>query len=248
MENKVSQDKDEASKEEGELKRQRDEDLEKKEVNGDQPAKKKKKFLGKTNFVNDDEYEDILESGWFYLDSSNNPQGPFTSKEMKGWFIAGFFFESTMVRRIKETVYTPIMEREEFKQCDISSTVVSTDIYSRNDANTAKSAHSGFGSDKYEYFHADESLTEKTDGYAQSAFFTDNGKFMPTNSYYASRGIPEDRAGRMLAHYLDMDAYQEKMRQSKAIEVTQRPKVTKKMVEAFKKKKVDKQRRRILQM
>jgi len=51
----------------------------------------------------------------------------------------------------------------------------------------------------------------------------------------------------MLAHYLDMEAYQEKMRQSQA-EIAQRPKVTKKMVEAFKKKKVDKQRRRILQM
>jgi hypothetical protein len=167
---------------------------------------------------------------------------------MKEWFIAGFFFESTMVRRIKETDYTSIMEREEFKQCDISSTVVSTDIYHRDDANT-KSVHSGFGADKYDYFHADESLTEKTDGYAQAAFFTDNGKFMPTNSYYASRGIPEDRAGRMLAHYLDVDAYQDKMRAAKAhTDGVQRPKVTKKMVEAFKKKKVDKQRRRILQM
>jgi hypothetical protein len=52
-----------------------------------EPVKKKKKeFLGKTNFVNDDEFEDILDSGWFYIDSSNNPQGPFSSKEMKQWY------------------------------------------------------------------------------------------------------------------------------------------------------------------
>jgi len=183
MENKKLHDQDnlkEMSNEtnnEEELKRIRDENPEKNEI-GEEPAKKKKKFLGKTNFVNDDVYEDILESGWFYLDSSNNPQGPFTSKEMKEWFIAGFFFDTTMVRRIKETDYTSIMEREEFKQCDItSSTVVSTDIY-HGDGAASKP-----GQDKYDYFHADDSLTEKTDGYAQAAFFTDNGKFMPTNSY-----------------------------------------------------------------
>lgn len=67
------------------------ETVESEKVENEEPTKKKKKeFQGKTNFVNDDN-EDILESGWFYIDSSNNPQGPFSSKEMKQWY-APFLF------------------------------------------------------------------------------------------------------------------------------------------------------------
>jgi len=84
----------------------------------------------------------------------------------------------------------------------------------------------------------------------ESAFFnTSTGRFQPVSSYYAAKGVPEDKAGRMLAHYLDVDAYQDQMREARSNpEPEGKIKVTKKMIEQFKKKKIDKQRRRILMM
>jgi len=69
----------------------------------------------------------------------------------------------------------------------------------------------------------------------------------PTDAYWAAKGIPNDPSGRMLAHYLDIDEYQEKMRLAK-MNPTAKKKTTKKMIKAFKKKKEDKKRRRILMM
>jgi hypothetical protein len=224
-----------------------------------EPVKKKKKqFVAKTNFVNNDEFEDIHESGWFYLDSYEKPQGPFSTREMKQWYIAGFFFETTMVKRINEEEFMPISECEEFKNYDLSATMVSTDIYSMNTASlsTQKKLDSYGDLDQpdHNYNHYDEpayySQPSVSGNYAQTAYFNShNGRFAPVSNHFAAKGLPEDRAGRMLSHYLDMDSYQESMRAAKnSSEAETKPKVTKKMVNAFKKKKVDKQRRRILMM
>jgi hypothetical protein len=223
-----------------------------------EPAKKKKKqFVGKTNFVNNDEFEDILETGWFYLDSYEKPQGPFSSREMKQWYFAGFFFETTMVKRINEEEFVPISECEEFKHYDLSATTgVSTDIYSMDAASTEQK-QDYYGEEQYghnNYNHYESVYHQQpsaSDNYAQSAYFNShNGRFAPVASHFAAKGIPEDKAGRMLSHYLDMDSYQESMRAAKGSEQEGggKVKVTKKMVSAFKKKKVDKQRRRILMM
>jgi len=223
-----------------------------------EPVKKKKKqFVAKTNFVNNDEFEDILESGWFYLDSYEKPQGPFSTREMRQWYIAGFFFETTMVKRINEEEFTSISECVEFKNYDLSSSIVSTDIYSMNspDFSPQKKVDSYGDMDQsgHNYSHYDEpayySQPAVSGNYAQTAYFnTHNGRFAPVSNYYAAKGLPEDKAGRMLSHFLDMDSYQESMRAAKNSEPETKPKVTKKMVSAFKKKKVDKQRRRILMM
>jgi len=222
--------------------------------------KKKKEFLGKTNFVNDDAFEDILASGWFYIDSSGIPQGPFSSKEMKEWFIAGFFFDNTLVKRINDPDYEPISGCELFKHCELSSNVVSTDIYTTTQNNQeviklpekleSKSTLSTRFNPCYDPVPYYEDDSEEKGLYTQTAFFnTHNGRFTPVNSYYAARGIPEDRDGRMLSHYLDIDEYQEKMRAAKTnVDPNARPKISKKMISAFKKKKIDKQRRRILMM
>jgi hypothetical protein len=231
-----------------------------------EPAKKKKKqFVGKkTNFVNIDEFEDILETGWFYLDSYEKPQGPFSSREMKQWYFAGFFFETTMVKRINEEEFVPISECEEFKHYDLSATtIVSTDIYSMDGALSTEKKQDYYGEEQYghNYNHYDESAYYQpqqqqqqptlSGDYAQSAYFNSHsGKFAPVASHFAAKGIPEDKAGRMLSHYLDMDSYQEAMRTAKSSDAEGggKVKITKKMVSAFKKKKVDKQRRRILMM
>jgi hypothetical protein len=44
-------------------------------------------------------------------------------------YIAGFFFDTTLVKRVSDTLYKSIAECEEFKNLDFSSTAVSSDIY-----------------------------------------------------------------------------------------------------------------------
>jgi len=218
-----------------------------------EPVKKKKKvFLGKTNFVNDDEFEDMFESGWFYIDSSGNPQGPFTSKEMKEWFIAGFFYETTMVKRINDLDYLPISECPEFQHCELSSTVVSTSFYTNTLPQEVAPPKTENLQPAYEDFYSpydDPTAFDPNGTFAQTAFFNSHtGRFTPTSSYHASKG-PDDRDGRMLSHYLNIEEYQEKMREAKNnLDNLKRPKITKQMIKTFKKKKEDKQRRRILMM
>eukprot|EP01126_Amoeba_proteus_P025989 TRINITY_DN257_c0_g1_i3.p2 TRINITY_DN257_c0_g1~~TRINITY_DN257_c0_g1_i3.p2 ORF type:complete len:148 (+),score=38.28 TRINITY_DN257_c0_g1_i3:846-1289(+) len=69
----------------------------------------------------------------------------------------------------------------------------------------------------------------------------------PADAYWMSKGLPTDKDGRMLAHYLDVDAYQEQMRLASQ-DLPKRKKVTKKMIKHFKAKKEDKKRRRFLMM
>jgi len=231
-----------------------------------EPSKKKKKeFLGKTNIVTDDEYEDILESGWFYIDSVGNPQGPFSSKEMKEWYVAGFFYETTMVKQIHDNDYVTISENEAFKNFDLSSTADNTLAYYNN----VQANHDSYQeSDTTNYYSSDthpygpysygnnninnDQANENAD-YAQTAFFnTHNGRFTPTGSSYAAKGRPEDREGRMLSHYLNMDEYQEKMRAAQnepySRQVSKKPKMTRKMIESIKKKNEEKKVKKILFM
>jgi len=250
-----------------------------KEDQTDEPVKKKKKqFVAKTNFVNG-EFEDILETGWFYLDSYGKPQGPFSTLEMKQWYNAGFFFETTMVKRINEEEFVPISGCEEIKSYDTSTTMVSADIYSMGTSILPSEAMKDsydvhnynpyapsyyaqpIASNSYVQPITPSSFVQPTvpsnyvqpsaaNNYAQTAFFnTHNGRFAPVGNHFAAKGIPEDKAGRMLSHYLDVDSYQEAMRAAKNSEPDQgKVKVTKKMVNAFKKKKVEKQRNRFLTM
>jgi len=193
----------------------------------------------------------MFESGWFYIDSSGNPQGPFTSKEMKEWFIAGFFYETTMVKRINDQDYVSISECVEFKHCELSSTVVSTSFYTntlpQEVISPPKTENSHYA---YEDSSAYSAYDDPHGNFAQSAYFNSHsGRFMPTSTYHTSKLLPDDREGRMLSHYLNIDEYQEKMREAQNNpDLLKRPKVTKKMIQQYKKKKEDKQRRRILMM
>lgn len=64
---------------------------------------------------------------------------------------------------------------------------------------------------------------------------------------FRGRQVPTDREGRMMAHYFDFEAYQQQMRDANENPL-KKPKITKKMIKSYKKKKIDKQRRRILMM
>lgn len=96
-----------------------------------------------------------------------------------------------------------------------------------------------------------ESQSHSTpDSATQAAYFNaSTGKFAGGhhNSYWEKKNLPTDRDGRMLAHYLNMEAYQEQMRMASQLP-KKKKKITPGMVKYYKKRKEDAKRRRILMM
>lgn len=380
-----------------ELKRKREVETTEEDANGDTPQynKKKKQFVGRTTFVDETEEEDILVSGWFYLDQHGGQQGPYTTRDLKEWYIAGYLYPGTNVKRVYETDFKPIIQCDEFKRTEqrITTDVISyyqsqsaaevtkaptetvtapipeetpvvitpavpepepepltttdenfpdafgpedetlTDdeklqwqqyqrqqqyqyymyvqycqkiqeaeraqqeandqellfqdqLYQQRKQQNALEAHIAqeklemarsmasnpyyghipktaaeeaaeaeeAGEDEFEDTRelppesASQPVTTIDNTYAQKAFFNSaSGRYTAETpeDHFRTRRIPTDREGRMMAHYFDVEAYQDQMRQA-AANPTKRPKVTKQMIKTYKKKKVDKQRRRIL--
>jgi len=184
----------------------------------------------------DPDYEDILVSGWFYLDAEGNKQGPFMTTEIRDWFIDGFFTRELKVKRVYEENFSRMSDRDEFKnlkQKPIRHISYLNDYYA--DPN-------------WSFYQGPPASNVPDDGsYAQNALFNLNGKFATTdaNTHWRKKGLPEDKEGRMMAHYFDVESYQEQMRNLKQNPPKKR-KVTKKMIQFYKKKKEDKKKRRIL--
>jgi len=218
--------------------------------------KKKKEYKARSSYIGDDEFEDILASGWYYLDSNGEKQGPFTTKEMKEWFVAGFFDDDLMIKRIQETEFGTIKDRAEFQNLERRP---QDQVYAPANTYQAQQQLAAAPNPYYQegpsfYDPAlEEAVTEEppqqTPGdYSQKAFFTTlKGRFSASDqeSYWQKKGLPTDKEGRMLSNYFDYDAYQEQMRNAKQLE---KKKVSKSQIKAFRKKKVDKKRRRILMM
>jgi len=222
--------------------------------------KKKKQYKAKSSYIGDDEFEDILATGWFYQDSTGEKQGPFTTKEMKEWFVAGFFDDDLLVKRITETEFVMISDREEFRNLERrpqDQVYVPTNSFQIQQMAMANPFYQDPGTGYFDpaveaslgmpAAAAPEPQNASGD-YTQKAFFTTlKGRFSATDqeSYWQSKGLPTDKDGRMLSNYFDYEAYQEQMRNAKPGE---KKKVTKAQIKAFRKKKVDKKRRRILMM
>jgi len=230
--------------------------------------KKKKQYKAKSSYIADDEFEDILATGWFYKDSNGDKQGPFTTKEMKEWFVAGFFDDDLLVKRIHETEFGTISERPDFKDLERRP---QDQVYVPMSAFQAQqqlvTAPNPYYQDGPSFFDPAFEETPPAPAppvpapvvvepepetiardYAQKAYFTTlKGRFSATDqeSYWSMKGLPSDKDGRMLSNYFDYEAYQEQMRNAKPAE---KKKVSKAQIKAFRKKKVDKKRRRILMM
>jgi len=195
-----------------------------------------------------DQYEDILVSGWFYLDHEAMKQGPFLTTEMRDWFVDGFFTRDLKVRRVYEEEFSRIGDRDEFKglkQKPIRHMSYFNDYYADpnwNYFNQPPSAPSSSNSTTPN--PPVNNAPEKEEGsYSQKAMFNLGGKFAQGQgqgggnmSYWKMKGLPEDREGRMMANYFDVEQYQEQMRNMKQNPPKKR-KVTKKMIQYYKKKK-----------
>lgn len=64
--------------------------------------------------------------------------------------------------------------------------------------------------------------------------------------YWAKQNVPADKEGRMMSYFFDVEAYQDQMREAQA-KPHVKPKISKNMVKSFKKKKMERQARRILE-
>eukprot|EP01120_Amphizonella_sp_Union-15-10_P000721 TRINITY_DN10751_c0_g1_i1.p1 TRINITY_DN10751_c0_g1~~TRINITY_DN10751_c0_g1_i1.p1 ORF type:complete len:279 (-),score=71.00 TRINITY_DN10751_c0_g1_i1:84-920(-) len=210
-------------------------------------------------------FEDILVSGWLYLDAEGKRQGPFSTIEMKEWWIGGFFDPNLLVKRVQENDYLKISERSEFRQLDRSGSVhsmyhydyygVPESIYNPTSDNPTDNVDLGFPPDSF----GDLTPTEYVDefGYEQKGFFnTKTGRFQSSGDYsnhWEKKGLPSDRDGRMMAHYFDLDAYQEQMREAKRRKLEEpEPIVGKKpskkaIIAYYKKKKEERKRKKLLQ-
>mmetsp|Transcript_9680 Transcript_9680/g.10719 ORF Transcript_9680/g.10719 Transcript_9680/m.10719 type:complete len:256 (-) Transcript_9680:32-799(-) len=190
-----------------------------------------------------------LDKGYVYNDSNGKVQGPFMYSQMLDWWHAGYFQSDLKVKRTGEEQMVPISKRPEFQVPAQTSEMGGGGQGYYPAASQARFApYSGSGVKASDY------QPLGTVDYSQAATFdTRTGRF--TSTYYAnyweSRGLPSDRAGRMMMHYFDHDAWQEQMRERKRVkELYQgknKRKVTKEMLKHFKKKKAEKKRRRIIQ-
>eukprot|EP01124_Arcella_intermedia_P015755 TRINITY_DN2232_c0_g1_i1.p1 TRINITY_DN2232_c0_g1~~TRINITY_DN2232_c0_g1_i1.p1 ORF type:complete len:188 (-),score=47.85 TRINITY_DN2232_c0_g1_i1:50-613(-) len=184
---------------------------------------------------------------------------------MKEWFVAGFFNNEILVKRISDTVFQRISDREEFKHLERkphAQTYAPTATFDQIQNFEQESSQNPY----YQDFLYDPSYDNQpppppkpqqqapvpppvsdTGSYSQAAYFTKlNGRFsVDQMTHWRTKGLPMDKDGRMMSHYFDVDAYQEQMRNAPP---PKKKKVTKSMIKYFQKRKEDKKRRRVLML
>jgi len=142
-----------------------------------------------------------------------------------------------LIKRVNEEDYTRIGDREEFKglkQKPFRSMSYFNDHYA--DPN-------------WSYFNQPPvmSMNQGTEGYEgrynqqqgqQNVQVMQQKAQKDSHNYWKRKGIPEDKEGRMMAHYFDVEQYQDQMRNFKQNPPKKR-KVSKKMIQFYKKKKED---------
>jgi len=226
----------------------------------EQVPKKKKEYKATSSFIGDDEFEDILERGWFYVDSNDDKQGPFTTKEMKEWYVAGFFNNELLVKRVADPNFQKISDREEFKQLErkpSAQTYAPLTTFEQQQTLEQETAQNPYYQDfpavydpSFEQEASAQDIPNDADpsNYVQAAFFTTlKGRFSAGDqaTHWKKKGLPTDKDGRMLSHYFDVEAYQEQMRNC---DPPKKKKVTKNMIKYYKKRKEDRKRRRALML
>jgi len=71
---------------------------------------KKKVFVAKSPFISSGYVEDPTLRVWYYLDESNQIQGPFTTLEMDHWFDNGYFFNELLIRLREKNEFVQLIQ------------------------------------------------------------------------------------------------------------------------------------------
>jgi len=196
-----------SSKEENPYERAENEEKERKDVS------KEKEGEDKT----DEEIDnfDLSTPCWFYLDSNELKQGPFSFKEMFLWWKGGYFPSELLVKTIWDEDFrqlglipefydAPIRlveriekeQEEQVKQGNIEVPMVPTYYEPNKDEE-----------------HPVPLKNPKFQDYAvKGTFNITTGKFQKEDSsFLEQKGVPTDRDSRLLHHYIDMNQYQQQM-------------------------------------
>jgi len=201
---------------------------------------------------------DMNSPSWFYIDSNGARQGPFSFKEMYTWWRSSFFPQDLMVKSVWDhdfrlLIHVPefyninpkIAEKLEGEREDILKSRSYATSYS-----TAASYATSIAPTDYALSSSalpDPAPAAAGDDYTVVGSFSSlSGKFQArdTDSHFASKGLPSDRALRMMSHYFDYDKYQEQMNAAKAAGV--KKKKVKGTKEFWKKRKDAKKHKKML--
>jgi hypothetical protein len=212
-------------------------------------------LIARSTILNRDTTDKTEGDKWVYLDTSNQQQGPFSTEEIRAWWLSGYFHADLQIKKVSEDNFSALITRSEI----IAAPSTAATQYNNNNATAGHYAPQGHYAAQDEY--AGEALTPgDEEEYTQVAYFNRlNGRFGGTSggTYWDKKSLPTDREGRLLAHYMDIDAYQEAMRQRqyqkemgmlKDEDPLKKVRNKRKVIEQFKKKKEDRKKRRLIQM
>eukprot|EP01128_Nolandella_sp_AFSM9_P008169 TRINITY_DN4729_c0_g1_i1.p1 TRINITY_DN4729_c0_g1~~TRINITY_DN4729_c0_g1_i1.p1 ORF type:complete len:301 (+),score=44.12 TRINITY_DN4729_c0_g1_i1:105-905(+) len=195
------------------------------------------------------EVEDLLVNGWLYLDSFGKRQGPFETAEMQEWRYEGYLTGDLQVRRVHEENFGPLKDRAILSQAPPPRPAyyvppVQLSTYTAPDPVSSTSAITT-------PYQAPVSRPPRDGSYVQSAAFSTLGgrfKAQTPQEHWSSKGLADDKAGRMMAHYFDVDSYQQEMQEKARAEALEsgKRKLTKSQLKFFKKRKELKRARNML--
>jgi len=138
---------------------------------------KKKVFVSKSPFSSSGYVEDPTLRVWYYLDESNQVQGPFTSLEMDHWFDNGYLFNELLVRVKEKNDFVQLIQlfgKVEFINCYVPDTGVRSDGLKRdNPLSSSKKERSVFN------FGFDEKAIQSPSSINKDSTFFERNKSSP---------------------------------------------------------------------
>ena len=152
---------------------------------------------------------------WLYVDAQGDEQGPFAATQMQQWAAHHQLPPETLVRHVSEAQGS---RRPLHTVVHLGgSTAAPTDPMAERVAIPTDQAEGR----ALKAARLDASAPgRKYDEYvAIGNFNIANGRFTPQHrvgdAYWASKSLPPDRAGRMMAHYFDFEQWQDRKNQRK---------------------------------
>jgi len=186
---------------------------------------------------------DLSTPCWFYLDSNELKQGPFSFKEMFLWWKGGYFPNELLVKTIWDEDFRELGQIPEFYNAPIRL----IERIEKEQEEQVKQGHievpmvpTYYEPNKDEEHPAPLKNPKYQDYAVKGTFNSLTGKFQKEEggTYFEQKGIPGDRDARMMAHYFDMNQYQQHMNAVAAEKKKKKPvKGTKKFWKERKEKK-----------
>ncbi len=204
---------------------------------------------------------DLVTPCWFYMDSNNERQGPFSFKDMYTWWKTGYFTKDLQVKTVWDNDFKKLENILLFHsvQHSLSFSLIVLDC--PEFINIPPSLVDKIGQDEEEDEDEETSTTETKLGTSNDNVFYEDieqssgavyqdytvfgtfnpitGKFQSVDNptYYGLKGLPADKDQRMMGHFFNYDLYASQMNSEKDKKKKVKVKGTKKFWKARKEEK-----------